>query len=73
MSLIEMIYIKPTILSNKWYDKQGYHYILKDNTLIVKSNEYFSDSGYSIVDYINDIPSNINLNVILRLKSENNV
>ena len=84
MSLIKMIYmplpsrnrtdnnIKPTILSDKWYDKQGYHYILKDNTLIVESNEFFSDSGYSIVDYVNDIPSNIDLNVILRLKFENN-
>ena len=58
-------------INNEWHDKKGNNYILTKNYLIITANEYFQNDGYSIVNYINDIPEN--LNVLLNIKSENNI
>lgn len=61
-----------TIIDNEWYDKSGVHYKLSNNILCISTNNYFPNEGYSIVDYINEIPENFNLTIMLKIKSEPN-
>ena len=61
----------PRTESNKniWYDKQRIKYSLKRNTLTITSNDYFSET---IIDYINAIPANLNLDIILEINTSLN-
>ena len=57
---------------NRWTDKQGYSYELKNNTLKITANDFFSYGSYSIIDYINDIPKDIDLKIILEVSTRQN-
>lgn len=57
----------------EWYDKSGNKYSLVNGYLVITSSDGFNNNDYSIADYINDIPSDSNLIVILNIISEQNV
>lgn len=47
-----------------WYDKMGICYKLINDTLCITTNGLFPES---IVDYINSIPNNMNIKIVMRL------
>ncbi len=59
-----------TVLGNEWHDKSGNKYKIHGNTLCITARDYFLDEGYSIVDYINQLPQG--LTVILKINSKAN-
>ena len=58
------------IVINEWYDKVGTHYKLLDNVLFITTNECFQEDGFSIIDYINQLPNDFS--VVLKIKAEPN-
>ena len=60
------------IIDNEWYDKSGNCYKLYNNTLYITAYDYFPNNGYSIIDYINEIPEEFNLTIMLRIMSKTN-
>ena len=61
-----------TIIDNEWYDKGGVRYKLSNDKLYMSVNNCFPNDGYSIIDYINDIPANLNITIVLKIKSKPN-
>lgn len=61
-----------SIIDNEWYDKSGVHYKLSKDTLCISVNDFFPNDGYSIIDYINEIPDGLDLTIMLRIKSKPN-
>jgi len=57
-------------IQNMWYDKQGFTYTFLNNYLIIKSNKCFFDED--IITYINSIPSNLGITIVLELESFKN-
>lgn len=64
--------IEQSIIDNEWYDRRGNRYKLVDDVLLITANEFFPDEGYSVVDYINEIPLNMDLTIMLKVKSKTN-
>lgn len=60
------------IIENEWYDKQGCSYRLQDNALYINAYDYFSNTPYSVADYINEIPNGEISLVILIISSRSN-
>lgn len=60
------------IIDNEWYDKSGVHYKLSKDILCISVNDFFPNDGYSIIDYINEIPDGLDLTIMLRIKSKPN-
>ena len=54
---------------NIWYDKLGVRYSLINNSLIINAQDFLPET---IVDYINSIPNNLNLNIIISINSRPN-
>lgn len=52
-----------------WYDKMGVCYKLINNSLFISANDFLPET---IVDYINSIPNNLNLNIIISINSRPN-
>lgn len=60
------------VIDNAWYDKSDIYYKLVNNVLYIVANNYFPNEGFSIVDYINKIPENSGLTIMLKIKSKSN-
>lgn len=60
------------VIDNEWYDKSGICYKLVNNVLYIVANDYFPNEGFSIVDYINEIPENYGFTIMLKIKSKSN-
>ncbi len=58
------------IIDNEWYDKSGNYYKLLDNILFITANDYFPEDGFSIINYINQLPKGFT--VVLKIKSKPN-
>lgn len=58
------------VINNEWYDKGGNHYKLLDNVLFITANDYFPESEFSIVEYINQLPKECT--IVLKIKSKPN-
>lgn len=64
--------IPKTVIDNEWYDNNGTKYELANNVLYITTKNFFPNEGYSIIDYINEIPKNLNLTIMLKVKSKPN-
>jgi len=61
--------MKSSVLGNDWFDKNGNEYILSKNILTICINNEINGNGYTVVDYINEIPDSIKLDIVLRVSS----
>lgn len=59
-------------IDNEWYDKNGTHYKLVNNVLYIITKDFFPNEVYSIIDYINEMPKNSGLTIMLKIKSKPN-
>ena len=60
------------VINTEWYAKNGTYYKLVNNILYITTMNFFPNEGYSIIDYINEIPENSNITIMLKIKSKPN-
>ena len=64
--------VKMSEIDNEWCDKHGNKYNLSDNILLITANEFFPNEGYSVIDYINEIPESVDVTIMLKVKTKKN-
>ena len=60
------------VINTEWYANNGTYYKLVDDILYIATMDFFPNEGYSIIDYINEIPENSNITIMLKIKSKPN-